>query len=425
MDFKMMISTYDRVNRQLFIMGPLQQHIYENICADMIKSILFPCMSRCNIGDANSEFVQGLLIKLLYVIPKIKALILPAEHRLTNMAPLRDRIQILTRLEEFRYSFGCTSEIIIELSNHCPGMKKISIEYSKLVDDSCVEHLLRFRHLISLIIAETLISPNGYATLLSGLPQLEDINCPYPFDLVIRHLRVSIPSVRKFFGTITAGRSLVQMCPNIRELVLFSLASDPSDLSEFTMVAHLTIQQMNPAIYRLSPLITRLGPTLTSLKLFQAVNISVEEVIYYCTSLKQLSINLCQLKGDLERFSRELQHFQNVNELRLVQNAGTFDFSNILHMYVNLNILHVEGMEHMTEALITRIISVGGFRNINEFVAEQCGDLSLNAVALLMESCPSLIFIGNLSSWPDISEEQLDNYLEFVKVYNLSLIVSR
>jgi hypothetical protein len=293
------------------------------------------------------------------------------------------------------------------------------------VDDSCVEYLLRFRLLIFLNIAETSISTNGYATLLSGLPQLEDITCFYPFDLVLRHLRISIPSVRKFIGTISAGRSLVQMCPNIRELVLLSLSSDPSDLSELAMVTHLTIQQANSAVYRISPLITRLGPTLTCLELFHVVNISVEDVIYYCISLKQLSINLCQLKCDLEKFSRELLHFQNVNELRLVQNAGTFDFSNILHMYVNLNILHVEGMEQMTETLITRIIRVDGFRNLNEFVAEQCGDLSLDAVALLKEGCPSLNFIGNLSSWPGISEEQLDNYLEFVKVHNLSLIVSR
>jgi hypothetical protein len=304
-------------------------------------------------------------------------------------------------------------------------MKKISIEYSKRVDDSCVEHLLRLRHLISLNIAETSISTNGYATLLSGLPQLEDITCFYPFDLVIRHLRLSIPSVRKFIGTISAGRSLVQMCPNIRELVLLYLTSDPSDLREFTMVAHLTIQQANSAVYRISPLITRLGPTLTCLKLFHVVNICVKDVINYCTSLKLLSINLCKLKGDLERFSHELQHFQNVKELRLVRNAGTFDFSNILHMYVNLNQLHVEGMEQMTETMIIRIISVGGFRNLDEFVAEQCGDLSLDVLALLMESCPSLIFIGHLSSWPGISKEQLDNYLEFVKVNNLSVIVSR
>jgi hypothetical protein len=126
MDFKTMISTYDRENRRWFSMDPHQQYIYENICAVMIKSILFPCMSRCNIGDANSEFAQGLLIKLLYVIPKIKALILPAGHRLTNMVTLSDRIQILTRLEEFEFRLGCTSEIIIELSNHCPRMKKIS-----------------------------------------------------------------------------------------------------------------------------------------------------------------------------------------------------------------------------------------------------------------------------------------------------------
>jgi hypothetical protein len=292
------------------------------------------------------------------------------------------------------------------------------------VDDSCVEHLLRLRHLTSLNIAETLISAIAYATLLSGLPQLEDVTCSYPFDAVIRRLRASIPSVRKFVGSISAGRSLVQMCPNIRELVLSFVISDPSDLRELTMVTHLTMQHANFGFYRLTPLITGLGPNLTSLNLFHVVNISVEDVINYCTCLKKLSFSFCQPKRSLEKFGCELQHFQNVNELKLVRNAETFDFSSILHMYVNLNILHVEGMERMTEGLITRIISVGGFRNLNKFVAEQCGYLSFNAVRLLMDSCPSLNFIGHLSSWPGISKKHLDNYLEFVKLHNLSLVVS-
>jgi hypothetical protein len=191
------------------------------------------------------------------------------------------------------------------------------------------------------------------------------------------------------------------------------------------MVTHLTIQLANSALYRLSPLITGLGPNLTSLDLFLVVNISVEDIVYYCISLKKLSISFCLLKSDLERFSPELQHFQNVNDLKLVENEGTFDFSSILHMYINLNKLHVEGMGEMTEGLIARIISAGGFRNLNEFVAEKCGYLSFKGVDLLIGGCPRLIFIGHLSSWPGITKEQLDYYLELAKRYNFSLVVSR
>jgi hypothetical protein len=340
------------------------------------------------------------------------------------MQILSKRIQILTRLEEFEFHFGCTSEIIIQLSTYCPLMQKISVEYSASVDDNCVEHLLKLRSLISLNIAGTLISPNGYATLLSGLPQLEDITCFYPFDHVIIDLPVSLPSVRKFMGIISTGRSLVQKCPYITELILISMVNDPSDLAEFTMVADLTIKNTIDISYMLSPLITRLGPTLTSLKLFNVVSINMADVIYYCSSLKHLSITQCKLNCELVLFGRELKHFQNMKHLLLVQNSGNFHYINNLHLYVSLNILHIAGMKEMTDALIARIIMIGGLRNLNEFVAELCGDLSLKTAILLLDNCPSLVLIGHLNRWPRISRENLENFLDFVKTHNLSLVVS-
>jgi hypothetical protein len=303
-------------------------------------------------------------------------------------------------------------------------MQKISVQYSTSVDDSCLEHLLKLRSLISLNIAETLISTNGYAILLSGLPQLEDITCFYPFDHIIRDLPGSLPSVRKFMGIITEGTSLVQKCPNITELILISMVNDPSDLAEFTMVADLTIKNSIAVSYMLSPLITRLGPTLTSLKLFNVVSINMEDVIHYCSSLKHLRITQCKLNCELVLFSRELKHFQNIKHLLLVQDSGTFHYINNLDLYVNLNILHIAGIKEMTDASIARILMIGGLRNLNEFVAELCGDLSLKTAFLLLDNCPSLALIGHLNRWPRISRENLENFLDFVKRHNLSLVVS-
>jgi hypothetical protein len=423
-DFMNIISTYDTELRRHFPMNVQEIYIYEKICSNMLKSILFSCMSKCSISVANSDIAQGLLIKLLYVIPKIKTLILPLSDRLTNMPILSERIQLLTRLEEFEFHYGCTSEIIIQLSTYCPLMKRICVEYSTRVNDSCVEHLLKLRSLISLNIAGTLTSTNGYATLLSGLPQLEDITCFYPFDHVISDLPVSLPSVRKFTGIISAGRSLVRKCPNITELILISMVNDPSDLAEFTMVADLTIKNRIAVFCMLSPLITRLGPTLTSLKLFNVVSINMEDVIHYCSSLKHLSITQCKLNCELVLFSRELKHFQNVVHMRLLQNKGNFCYISNLHLYVNLNILHIAGIKEVTDASIARIIKIGGLRNLNEFVAEYCGDLSLKTAILLLDSCPSLVLIGHLKGWPRISRENQENFLDFVKTHNLSLVVS-
>jgi hypothetical protein len=112
----------------------------------MLKAVRLPCMSTCDMGITESEFVQELLIKLPYAIPNIKALILPPLKRLNYMQLFVERIQILTQLQEFRFHVGCTTEIIIELSKYCPHMKNLSVRFSICVDDVCVEHLLKLTH---------------------------------------------------------------------------------------------------------------------------------------------------------------------------------------------------------------------------------------------------------------------------------------
>jgi hypothetical protein len=121
------------------------RNIHENICTNMLKTVLLPCMSTCNIRITRSDFVQELLIKLLHVIPNFKA-VPPAERRRNYMQLFVERIQILTQLQEFRFHVGCTTEMIIELSKYCPHMKNLSVRFSICVDDVCVEHLLKLTH---------------------------------------------------------------------------------------------------------------------------------------------------------------------------------------------------------------------------------------------------------------------------------------
>jgi hypothetical protein len=125
------------------------------------------------------------------------------------MQLLVERIQILTHLQEFCFHTGCTTEIIIQLSKYCPHMKKISVQDSRRVDDQCVEHLLKLRHLLSLNIAETSVSANSYATLLSGLPQVRDVVWFHPIDPVLGNLTLCLPSVEAFVGIISDAKLLV------------------------------------------------------------------------------------------------------------------------------------------------------------------------------------------------------------------------
>jgi hypothetical protein len=231
------------------------------------------------------------------------------------MGILMERIHILTDLEEFEFNFGCTSEILILLSKHCPLLKKIYVQASKYVNDISVKHLLNLTRLIFLNISETLITLQGYAQLLSGLPELQNICCCYRIDPVLRNVSVCLPSVNTFMGTVATTR-LVRKCPNIRQLRLTSIADDSSGLGELKNVVHLSIQQKSHRPVTFSPLIRRLGQTLTGLELFGIVTLNIDVIINYCISLEDLAIINSNVQCDVQRFNPKSAHFRSVKKFK-------------------------------------------------------------------------------------------------------------
>jgi hypothetical protein len=248
-EFTKIIASYNNHIGGALITRFYDREINEDICSNMLKSVLLPCVSKCSISNTQSDFVQALVIKLLYVIPNIKALILPPVQRLNYMQLLLERIQILTQLQEFRFHIGCTTEILIELSIFCRQLKHLSIQDSRLVDDFCIGHLLRLKQLVSLNVANTSISNNGYRNLLLCLPEVQNINWVSPIDTVLGSLTVYFPSVMKFVGTLSAAEILVWKCPNITELEVLYPTEDISDLAAlrnvlfpFSIVPTLVLQ---------------------------------------------------------------------------------------------------------------------------------------------------------------------------------------
>jgi hypothetical protein len=366
--------------------------------------------------------VQGLLIELLYVIPNTKALILPSVHSPNYMQLLVERIQILTYLEQFHFHVGCTTEIIIELSKYCPHMKNISVQDSRGVDDNCVQHLLKLIHLQTLNVAETSVSNSGYRELLLGLSELKEVVWHHPIDPVLRNVTRRLRSVRKFIGKVSEPKLLVQNCPNITELLLLSVTEDISVMGALGNVTLLSILMSSCTVMRFSACISRLGRTLTTLDLYQVININIDDLINYCIVLNSLVISYCHVTFK-ETCHRKLPHFLNLTRLALRQNWGPCDFRCVLHLYVNLKVLHVVGMRHLTDAFIGKIITAGGFRNVAEFVVEHCGGLSMETAWLLLYSCPHLTRIGNLNSWPGVVKNESMTFLNFVMYNNISLTV--
>jgi hypothetical protein len=398
------------------------RQISEEVCSNMLKSVLLPCVYKCSISNVQSDFVQALLIKLLYVIPNIKSLILPPVQRLSYKQLLVERIHILTHLQEFRFHVGCTTDILVALSKFCPQMKRMSLQDSRLVDDFCVEHLLRLKQLCSLNIADTSISSNGYRTLLLCLPEVQNITWFSPIDTVLGNLAVHFPSVMNFVGTVSAASILVWKCPNITELELISPTDDISDLAQLRNVSSLSFFQCSYTGIAVGVVIRHLGANLRNLKMQKITDISMDDLINYCTALNKLNIRFCHVTFR-KTFDHISPHFGNLKELKLKHNWGPFDFCSILHLYINLNVLNVVGMRQITDTVIRQIVTAGGFRNVTEFIVLRCGDMSMDTMWLLMQNCPNLTEIGNISSWSGVIDYEIVTLLNFLRNNNLSLVV--
>jgi hypothetical protein len=423
--FAKIIATYDNDIRRTVITRLRDTQIHHDICKHVLQTVLLPCISRCNVGTTESTFVQKILVNLLYVIPNIKVLILPSVELLDYMQLLVERLQILSHLQEFRFSVGCTTEVIVELSKYCPRLKKLLVRDSISVDDMCVERILTLRHIRSLDVSNTSVSVEGYGILIAGLPHLQNVIWPGPIDPVLMNFRPCLPSMRKFVGTVSAAGLLVRTCPNLRKLILSFLTDDISYLGQLKKVTILSIRNCSFTVIMLNTVFIRLGLKLLVLDLLEVENVNADDLINHCVVLKKLRISCCDIVSEVAEFSPALPHFRNLKELRLMQNRGPFDFCSLLHHYVNLKSFHAVSTRQINDTFIRGIVRDGVFRNLTEFIIDQCGEMDIETARLILNNCPSLSKLGNLTSWSGIVDAALITFLDFIREGNVSLTVCR
>jgi hypothetical protein len=419
-DFTQIIALYNTNSGLSSMIRIKDREAHQRICENILKSVLFPCISKCNLSNVKSEFVEELLIKLMYFTPNTKTLILPEVQHLNYMQRLVQNIQILNHLEEFNFQVGCTTEIIVELAKCCPHLRNINVERSLLVDNNCVEHLLKLRHLRNLNVAGTSVFDNGYRDLLSGLSQLKDIVWFRSIDIVIRNVTRCLHSVTRFTGNITSGELLVWKCPNIHELSLIHIMEEVPDLGDLRRVHTLKIIGGICIFMNFTIVIERLGANLTTLSMYKILDLNINEIINSCSVLSSLYFSCCHVLQK-EELDSSLPHFQNLRILKLKNIRGTFEFRSILHMYINLNEFHAADMEEVTETLIRQIVRAGGFRHLSKFIVYDCGHMSMNTAWALLENCPNLTELGKICTWPAAISEEIETFLNFVRNSNLSL----
>ncbi|KDR13193.1 uncharacterized protein LOC110835585 isoform X1 [Zootermopsis nevadensis] len=401
------------------------RELNRNICINMLKSVLLPCLYTCNIRNVDSAFVQEIIVNLLYLNPKVIDLQLSVICDKYCLQLLLERIPSLIDLQGFQLRLTCTNAIVIKLSEYCTKLTKLFVEDCAFVDDDSVEHLLKLANLVNLNVANTSISNEGYITLLSRLPLVQNIIWYDDLDIVLTYVARCLLSVRKIIGSISNSSLVAPICPNVKHVILLSISNDISGLKELKSVNAISFFQCSSTVINLRAAITDMGSTLTRVDMHQVVNIDIDNLIYFCPVLKLLIIAYSQMTGSEHNFfDRELPHFKSVREIRLKQNWGAYDFCSLLHLYINLEICYVVGMDRVDDVFVGRLLTFGGFKHVTEFVIDNGGYLSMPTVQLIMKNCLNLTVLGNFRSWSGLTENDLNEFLQFVRSNNLALTIN-
>jgi hypothetical protein len=332
---------------------------------------------------------------------------------------------MLIGLRVFIYEFNCTTDIVIELGKYCNLLMFLDIEYSSNVTDDCVEYLLNLRNLEYLNIGGTSISEMTYSLILSRLPRIMNVYLCREVDNVLQNVKKEcLPSVIEFFGFVSNLSLLRKMCPRIKKLSIILQNVNTFELLHLTNLTFLELGPCHYNVYNLKNIFIFFGRRLTYLGMFYVKDINMFEIVCSCSVLKTLVVKHCSLTMSVDLvLAPKLPHFRSVKKIMLESNQGFNIFPRYVHYYSNLEVFNAELVMEIQDETMGAILNSGGFRNLSELVARECGPLTLQTAALLIRRCANLSYLGKLSTWSGVSVDDLMTLLHYVKVNNLALTI--
>jgi hypothetical protein len=380
------------------------------VCRSILQALLPPGLTRWDMTCVNSDFMKELMVLSFPSVPSIKCLKADTEAFSTCSWLLLNNIQLLTDLQEFIFPTGCYRQILAELATYWQRITMLDIRSSRNVDDGSVVQLLKLKNLVYLNIVDTSITANAYVSVLSELPEVENISWTSrskPVDVILKSIaKDRLSSVKSIMGYLRNALILIQKCQFISKLSLFCAKCDLSELQYLIALTDLTIVNSNYSVILLSAVLRGVGPRLIRLQLSGVTDVSFNTVTYHCSHLQTLEMIDCHFNISCHSsLDPQLLHFQNMEFLTLRENGIFVDFNLYLTCYVHLERFTASNIAQLDDAAVYFIVTNKGFQKLKVFSAHHCGHLTIKSAVLLIENCRNLSQIGGVGTWPDINKE--------------------
>ncbi|XP_034230862.1 SCF E3 ubiquitin ligase complex F-box protein grrA-like isoform X1 [Thrips palmi] len=332
--------------------------------------------------------------------------------------------------------FDCTDHILSVVGQNCTMLQKLDVTSSRSVTDRSVPSLLNCMKLKQLLLYRTSVTVEGYAILLSSLPQLEDLGRCDEFGHILERIRGSSKFQGPFKLRYLQSRDvttshlylLIEMCPYVTHVSIFhdERISDLNVLSHLQQLTELKLLSCDFFSDNIKSLLEVKGSNLTWLHLEHVEEIDLNALIYisqFCPVLKKLVLYNCEFMDHSSLSLRTLQipPFRHLEKVTCIADCAQAHLEFLLSNCFNIRFIQLGSSTGIGDAIMAKVLAVNPMKKLEELRILYSDDLSMHTVALLMTHCENLRVLSELESWAGISKRELAAFRTEILEKNIDL----
>lgn len=340
----------------------------------------------------------------------------------------------MKNLKSLCLCFDCTDNIVAVIGDNCKNLQTLDVTSSRSVTDRSIPSLLKCEKLHLLQMHRTSITVVGYAQLLLGLPNLQDLGRCDEFGRVVKYLAqeellTSFPlkklQTRELNTTMLS--LVIDICPNVTELSLFhSETCDLRLLCNFDNLKKLKLLSCNFYLDHLKEIIEVRGYNLSSLHLEHVEDMDFNSIYFisqHCPLLKNLVLYNCDFMDEIPNFDKryKLRPFEYLEHLFWVVDCSILHLEFILRHSTNIKYVHLGSSTGITHSSIVNILAVNQMKKLEEMRILYSSDMCMDSVRLLIENCSNLRVLSELESWQGLTVDELILFKKYLHVNNIDL----
>lgn len=351
----------------------------------------------------------------------------------------KSTIEALRELRCLKYlviNYDCTDNILQCIVENCKLIEKLDVSSSASITNNSIDIIKKIKNLRSVQLYRTLVTLDGFISLLLNCENLEDIGRCDNIGKVLEYIALYISKCKKFnikvyvsrYANINHLQLAVEMCPDIRSMTVFhnTLQSDLMVLIGLKDLRELKLLSCDFYADQIKQVLQVKGCNISHLHLEHVDQIDLNALMYIsqmCPLLENLTLYNCTLIQHTSLYTKNLDilPFRNLKRITLVATCTNEHLLFIFTNCINIEFIHIGTAVQFTDDFLLQILNKNPLIYLKELRIMQSDYLTMISVERIIQSCINLHTLVELESWTLLTDTDREHVKNYIKVNNLNI----